>query len=133
MTTRDNDKPQTANTTRHHDTPRAMRQTAAEFRAMTAELRETLDDMRQAVDFQQRLLETRMPRNILIVNYDEWTMRSLSPYGEVADPPRSDYARYVWTYIRFGGRMSQRRKSLVSRVIEVFRRLLTNSLKPGQP
>lgn len=115
------------------DAQRDIRQAARELRKMAAELRRTLDDMRQAVDFQQRLLETRMPRNILIADYDEWTMRAISPYGEVADPPRSDYARYVWTYIRFGGRMSQRRKSLVSRVIEVFRRLLTNSLKPGRP
>ena len=72
----------------------------------------------------------------LLFAVDEWKMTILSPDGsKVNKLTPKDYARFLWAYVLYGGRVSRKKenKRLVRRVYNVLKRLFTNSLKPGHP
>lgn len=70
----------------------------------------------------------------LLFAVDEWEITILSSNGSEADKlTPKDYVRFLWAYLLYGGRVSRKKenKCFVRRAYNVFRRLFTNSLKPG--
>ena len=80
----------------------------------------------------KNILKSR--HNILLCAFDEWTITAISPMGEVvSDPPIRDYVRYVLHYLICPGPVYRPcNQRFISRLTSFFRRLFTNSLKPGQ-
>lgn len=78
---------------------------------------------------------TKIRRNVLLCNFDDWVMTAIAPNGEnVKNPPLKDYLRYIWTYLTIKKVSYNSRNNLfISRLGNLFRRLFTNTLKPSQP